>query len=91
MSQWWDPSSNRRKYRIEKQVTDKEIKMAKGIAFDPRYKGGNMTGAVNAIEKIKKGLSSHPEVEKALKSANEDKNFHKLAVKKTKKKLKLEK
>lgn len=71
--------------------TDKEIKMAKGIAFDPRYKGGNMTGAVNAIEKIKKGLSSHPDVEKALKSANEDKNFHKLAVKKTKKKLKLEK
>ena len=65
--------------------------MAKGIAFDPRYKGGNMTGAVNAIEKIKKGLSDHPDVEKALKSANEDKNFHKLAVKKTKKKLKLEK
>lgn len=71
--------------------TDKEIKMAKGIAFDPRYKGGNMTGAVNAIEKIKKGLSNHPDVEKALKSANENKDLHKLAVKRTKKKLKLEK
>ena len=41
--------------------------MAKGIAFDPRYKGGNMTGAVEKIEKIKKGLSSHPDVEKSIK------------------------
>lgn len=71
--------------------TTKEVKMAKGIAFDPRYKGGNMTGAVEKIEKIKKGLSSHPDVEKALKAANENKDLHKLAVKRTKKKLKLEK
>lgn len=71
--------------------TTKEVKMAKGIAFDPRYKGGNMSGAVEKIEKIKKGLSSHPDVEKALKAANENKDLHKLAVKRTKKKLKLEK
>ena len=29
--------------------------MAIGIANDPRYKGGNYDGAVDAIEKIKKG------------------------------------
>ena len=40
--------------------------MAKGIAFDKRYKGGNMTGAAKQMEKIKKGLSDHPEVSKAL-------------------------
>ena len=28
--------------------------MAIGVASDPRYKQGNYTGAVNAIEKIKK-------------------------------------
>ena len=52
--------------------TDKHIKMAKGVAFDPRYRAGNMTGAVKTIEKIKKGLSSHPAVKKALRSANEE-------------------
>jgi hypothetical protein len=71
--------------------TTKEVKMAKGIAFDPRYKAGNMTGAVEKIEKIKKGLSSHPEVEKALKAANENVNLKKVATNKIKKKLKLEK
>ena len=50
-----------------------------------------MTGAVDKIEKIKKGLSSHPEVAKALQAANESKNLHKLAVKKTKQKFKMEK
>ena len=73
------------------EPTDKEVKMAKGIAFDPRYKAGNMTGAVEKIEKIKKGLSSHPEVEKALKAANENINLKKVATSKIKKKLKLEK
>lgn len=50
----------------------KQIKMAKGIAFDKRYKGGNMTGAAKQMEKIKKGLSDHPEVSKALRTANEE-------------------
>ena len=36
--------------------------MAIGIASDPRYAKGNMTGAVNAIEKIKKGLSQEKQV-----------------------------
>ena len=48
----------------------KEIKMAIGIASDPRYKGGNYTGAFNAIEKIKKGLAKHPQVAAVLKRQN---------------------
>ena len=36
--------------------------MAIGIANDKRYKGGNYDGAVDAIEKIKKGLSNHKQV-----------------------------
>ena len=46
--------------------------MAIGIASDPRYKGGNYTGAFNAIEKIKKGLSKHPQVAAVLKRQNEE-------------------
>jgi len=49
----------------------KEIKMAIGVASDKRYAGGNMTGAVSAIEKIKKGLSNHPQVMAVLKRQNE--------------------
>jgi hypothetical protein len=59
--------------RIHKQkYSDKEVRMAKGVAFDKRYKGGNYTGASNTIEKLKKGLSQHPDVADALKRANED-------------------
>ena len=54
------------------EATDKEVKMAKGVAFDKRYKGGNYTGAAKTIEKIRKGLSDHPSVKKALQRANED-------------------
>ena len=46
--------------------TDKEIKMAYGIANDPRYKDGNMAGAIKAIEGIKIGLSDHPSVKKVI-------------------------
>jgi len=60
------------KHVEEATYSDKQIKMAKGIAFDKRYKGGNMTGAAKAQEKIKKGLSDHPEVSKALRQANEE-------------------
>ena len=52
--------------------SDKELRQAKGIAFDKRYKGGNMTGAAKAMEKIKKGLSDHPVASKALRKANEE-------------------
>ena len=51
--------------------TDKEIKMAFGVLNDPRYKGGNYSGAVKTIEKIAPGLSDHPSVKKALQRTNE--------------------
>ena len=50
----------------------KEIKMAIGVASDKRYAGGNYTGAVNAIEKIKKGLSNHRQVAAVLRAKNEE-------------------
>jgi len=49
----------------------KEIKMAIGVASDKRYAGGNMTGAAAAIDKIKKGLSDHPQVAAVLRRQNE--------------------
>ena len=57
---------------LEDKITSKDIKMAAGVAKDKRYAGGNMTGAVNVINKIKPGLASHPKVEKELRKANED-------------------
>ena len=57
---------------LKNNYTDKELRQAKGIAFDKRYKGGNMTGAAKAMEKIKKGLSDHPVASKALRKANEE-------------------
>lgn len=50
------------------------VKQAVGIASDKRYKGGNMTGAVSAIEKLQKGLSKHPQVAAVLKRVNEGKD-----------------
>ena len=60
--------------REGRRFTDKEIKQAYGILNDPRYKQGNYSGAVKAIEKLKRGLSKHPSVANALKRANEDIN-----------------
>ena len=57
---------------VREGFSSKQIKMAIGIASDKRYAGGNYTGAVNAIEKIKKGLSDHPQVAAVLKRQNED-------------------
>jgi hypothetical protein len=55
----------------ESSYSDKQIRMAFGILNDPRYRDGNYSGAVAAIEKLAKGLSNHPSVAKALKRANE--------------------
>jgi len=55
----------------EAKFPKKLVRMAGGIAFDKRYVGGNYTGAVKAIEKIKKGLSDDPEVKRMLRLANE--------------------
>jgi len=57
---------------MNEAFTSQQIKMAYGIANDPRYKGGNYSGAVAAIEKIAKGLSQHPDVLKVLKRVNEE-------------------
>ena len=58
-------------YHLKEYITSKQVKMAKGIANDPRHKGGDMTGAAKKMEKIKKGLSNHPGAKKALRLANE--------------------
>jgi HPt (histidine-containing phosphotransfer) domain-containing protein len=54
-----------------KKKVPKHVKMAIGVASDPRYKQGNYSGAVRSIEKIKKGLSKHPQVAAVLKKQNE--------------------
>ena len=41
----------------DKGFSSQQIKMAYGVLNDPRYKQGNYSGAVRAIEKIAKGLS----------------------------------
>jgi hypothetical protein len=56
----------------ERRFTPKQIKMAIGVASDKRYKGGNMTGAVKAIEKIARGLSKDKQVAAVLRRQNED-------------------
>jgi len=58
-----------------KEYSDKEVRMGKGVAFDKRYKGGNMTGAYKTINKIKPGLGDHPKVRAALQRANEEYNL----------------
>jgi hypothetical protein len=58
----------------EARFSAKLVKQAGGIAFDKRYVGGNMTGATNAIEKLKKGLSDDPKVRELLRIANESFN-----------------
>lgn len=56
----------------EKTPTKQEVKQAIGIARDKRYAGGNMTGAVKAMDKINKGLAQHPAVSKELRKQNEE-------------------
>ena len=56
----------------KKDYTTQQIKQAYGILNDPRYKQGNQSGAQKAIEKIAKGLASHPDVANALRRANEE-------------------
>ena len=58
--------------QIREGFSPKQIKMAIGIASDKRYKQGNYSGAVKQIEKIKKGLSDHPQVAAVLKRQNEE-------------------
>jgi len=57
---------------LDEEHSEKEVKMAIGILNDKRYKGGNLSGAAKAIEKMKPGLSKHPAVKKAMQKANEE-------------------
>ena len=57
---------------MSEAFSKKQIKMAIGIASDPRYKQGNYSGAYKQIEKIKKGLADHPQVAAVLKRQNEN-------------------
>jgi hypothetical protein len=61
-----------RNFSLDEGFSPREIKMAIGIASDPRFAKGNMTGAVTAIERMKKGLSKHPQVAAVLQRQNED-------------------
>ena len=50
-------------FRFEKDILQRKSKWQSVLQTDPRYKGGNYDGAVDAIiEKIKKGLSNHKQV-----------------------------
>ena len=49
-----------------------QVKQGIGIARDKRYAGGNMTGAVKAMDKLNKGLAQHPVVKKELQKQNEE-------------------
>jgi hypothetical protein len=69
----WQEAAKKADELEEAKFSPKEIKMAIGVASDKRYAGGNMTGAVKAIEKMKKGLSDHPQVKAVLKRQNEAK------------------
>ena len=60
---------------VKEYITSKQVRMAKGIANDPRHKGGDYSGAAEKMEKIKKGLSNHPAAKKALRQANEEANM----------------
>ena len=60
--------------KVDEAYTGKEVKMAMGIAADPRYKQGNYSAAVRKIERIAKGLSKHPSVASYLKRMNEAKD-----------------
>lgn len=57
--------------REDSEFTEKQIKMAFGILNDPRYKGGNLTDAIEAIEGIAPGLSEHPAVQRAMLATSE--------------------
>ena len=55
------------KESYSRSLVNKAIKLVKS----PKYFQGNMTGAIKAIEKLKKGLSDDSRVRAALQTANE--------------------
>ena len=57
---------------VDEAHDPKHVKQAIGIASDPRYKKGNMTGAVKAMNKISKDIDKHPQVAAVLRKQNEE-------------------
>lgn len=66
----------------EATPTRQQVKQGIGIARDKRYAGGNMTGAVKAMDKVNKGLAQHPAVSKELRKQNEESELPKAVIKK---------
>ena len=67
-----DMDMRARKESVDEATHDpKHVKQAIGIASDPRYKKGNMTGAVKAMNKISKNIDKHPQVAAVLRRQNE--------------------
>lgn len=54
------------------KITPQLVKQGIGIARDKRYAGGNMTGAVKAMNKLHPKLSEHPKVSDELWKQNEE-------------------
>ena len=52
------PGSGAHNHKKPRNLT----KTAKGIAFSPKYRGGDYSGAYKAINKIKKGLAAMGEI-----------------------------
>ena len=59
------------KKAVKEAHDPKHIKQAIGIASDPRYAKGNMTGAVKTMNKLSKGIHKHPKVAAVLRKQNE--------------------
>ena len=71
-AQGYKAKGKKKKEEVEEKFTSAQIKQAYGILNDPRYKQGNYSGAVAAINKLAPGLADHPDVKNALKRANEE-------------------
>jgi len=66
-----DPFALKVRTNEEMKHAPAHVKQAIGIASDPRYKAGNMTGAVKAMNKLSPGIDQHPQVAAVLKRQNE--------------------
>jgi azurin len=72
LAKHYDSHDDAKELHPELHEADKlSVKKAIGIATDKRYKGGNMSGAVKAMDKMKPGISDHPQVRAVLKRVNE--------------------
>ena len=57
---------------VEFNVPAEQLEGVSSAIKTAKKMGGNMTGAVKKIDKMKKGMSDNPRVQKALKKANEE-------------------